>query len=509
MGYLSPVDPPRSLESSNDRANLFLMHPKARAFLPGDDGATEVLGIHGRVLRLFALSAGHCFPTEWLAEVFAYTNPKSVAPMIMQLRRKLGGPRWGDHAIRNDHRVGYCLDPRTADVDTLAFRNLVEPLIRLHRNTAEPDDIPIDDSDIQLATIEKAISMWRGNPAIGLEDLEADEHQYYSEYEMLYDRAQRLRILLALRAGTLDRLRQSILFLENKVADHHAPDSEHWCLLIRAYYSTGNPSKVKETYARAKRYYDITHNRPVPRQIEDYFQRSVRHDEGFDLSRVRGNDIIARNEPTAAQSTTSRFPVQIPTGREELITIMELIGITTHSQLRLAGSRMEPLQLMRRVRRRLWFSGVLASKWVTDPAVRSALSDFLTVLDHSLEGDARFMIMNPDGPGYRRLRELRGDELNTEHLPLLAGMVREHSSFQVKVFDHLPTFRIHVIDKDVVTFSFYRLDEESYLQDDDQAWESPHVVLDPLAPWPLAEAFATLFNEMWRGCSFLDVEKYT
>jgi len=170
---------------------------------------------------------------------------------------------------------------------------------------------------------------------------------------------------------------------------------------------------------------------------------------------------------------------------------------------------MEPVQLMRRVKQRLWFSGVLASKWVTDPAVRSELSDFLTVLDHSPEGDVRFMIMNPDGPGYRRLRELRGDELSTEHLPLLAELAREHSSFQVKVFDHLPTFRIHVIDKDVVTFSFYRLDEKSYLEGDDDEWNSPHVVLDPLAPWPIAEAFATLFSEMWRGSRFLDLEKYT
>lgn len=497
--------------SAQIAASLLLLHPMARALLPEDEAAIEVHGVHGRVLRLLALSTGHCFSTYWLAEVFNYGNPRSVAPMIMQLRRKLGGPRWGDQAIKNDHGAGYHLDPAAADVDALKFRHLAQPLIRLYKDAAELDDILIDEADAHLTTIENAISIWRVNPAVGLEHLAAAEHQYYYEYEALYDRAQRLKILLSLRVGTQERLRQSILLLESKVAEQHNPDWEDWCLLIRAYYSTGNPSKVNEIYARAKRYYDIKHSQAVPQQIEEYFQRSIRRDESFNLSRARNRATTANSNSAGATeipSSPSARPAQTLAAREELLGVIDLIGVTTHSQLRLAGSRMEPLQLMRRVKQRLWFSGVLASKWVTDPIVWNELTDFLTVLDHSPEGDVRFMIMNPEGPGYRRLRELRGDELNVEHLPLLARLAREHSSFQVKVFDHLPTFRIHVIDKDVVTFSFYRLDEESYLQGDELSWESPHVVLDPLAPWPLAEAFATLFNEMWHGSSFLDLEKY-
>ena len=58
-----------------------------------------------------------------------------------------------------------------------------------------------------------------------------------------------------------------------------------------------------------------------------------------------------------------------------------------------------------------------------------------------------------------------------------------------------------------MTFSPYRLDEETYLRGV-QGWESPHVVLDPLAPWPLADAFAALFNEMWQTSAFLDLGKY-
>jgi hypothetical protein len=510
MTYIFDMDRVGSRDSPDERASLQLLHPMARVLLPGDGRVTEVNGIHGRVLRLFALSSGHSFSTDWLAEFLSYTTVRSVAPMIMQLRRKLGGPRWGDQSIRSDHGVGYHLAPATANIDALEFRCLVEPLIRLHKDAAEPDDIAIEVADDHLTMIEGAVAQWRANPAMGLENLTAAEHQYYYEYELLYDRVQRLRILLALRVGTLERLRQSILQLERKVADNHSPDWENWCQLIRAYHSTGNPSKVKETYARAKRYYDIKHRQPVPSQIEDYFQRSMRRDEEFNLARARSRVVMAGTGYLAENSPNPAVPPdQEQATHEDLMRVIGLIGITTHSQLRLAGSRMEPVQLMRRVKQRLWFSGVLASKWVTDPAVRNELADFLTVLDHSPEGDVRFMIMNPDGPGYRRLRELRGDELSVEHLPLLAHLAQEHSSFQVKVFDHLPSFRIHVIDKDVVTFSFYRLDEQAYLPGDyDKSWESPHVVLDPLAPWPIAEAFATLFSEMWRGSPFLDLEKY-
>jgi hypothetical protein len=467
----------------------------------------EVTGKHGSVLRLLALSGGHCFPSEVLADMFGYSKTDSVAPMIKVLRGKLGGPDWGTHAIKSDH--GYLLDPSMVLLDAFQFRDMVEPLVRQYRDAADPEDLPIEYAEEALEVLEQAAGMWRTNPAIGLEDLHRAEHHYHYEYESLYDRMQRLRTLLALRVGTMDRLRQSILLLENKVSDKNSPDTDDWRWLIRAYHSTGNPSKVQETVVRARRYYDIKYRHAVPQRIEEYYERSQRGDEDFTLFRLPGQPAAPQGNSSPAEAVRAflhQGPGPAP-DRLDLLRIIDLIGVTTHSELRLPGSRMEPAQLMRRVRRRLWFSGVLASKWVVDPNVRTELSDFLSVLDHLPEGDVRFMIMNPDGPAYRRLRELRGDELSAEHLPELARLTVEHSSFHVKTFDHLPKFRIHVLDNDVVTFSFYRLDEESYLRED-QEWASPHVALDPLAAWPLAEAFAILFNEMWQNSSPLDPELY-
>ena len=163
---------------------LELMRPKARALLPGDSVPIEVLGTQGRVLRLLALSAGHCFSSEWLADFLRYSTPASVAPMIMQLRTKLGGAKWGA-LIQSDHGVGYQLDSATVDVDAFDFKDRTECLVQLYRKAAEPDDIPVDEADENLDVIERALSGWRVNPAIGLENITAHEHQYYYEYDSL------------------------------------------------------------------------------------------------------------------------------------------------------------------------------------------------------------------------------------------------------------------------------------------------------------------------------------
>ena len=148
--------------------------------------------------------------------------------------------------------------------------------------------------------------------------------------------------------------------LERKVAEDQSPDWEHWCLLLRAYHSTGNPSKVKEVYARANRYYDIKHRRQLPRQVSEYFQRSQRPDVSFDLSRDR-DEVTLSGLPDAGASALPLLAVKPEAERQDLINIVRIIGITTHSELRLKGSNLEPVQVVRRVKQRLWFSGVLAS----------------------------------------------------------------------------------------------------------------------------------------------------
>jgi Domain of unknown function (DUF5919) len=145
----------------------------------------------------------------------------------------------------------------------------------------------------------------------------------------------------------------------------------------------------------------------------------------------------------------------------------------------------------------LYFSGVLASKWVIEPAVRSDFRRLLARLDAN-KGEARFLVINPQGDAFRRLNELRQGHISTESIAPLKHLAEQHHSLQVRLYDSLPAFRIVVIDDDVVSFSPYRLAADAYLASD-RGWEAPHVVLDPMANYPLAEAFLLLFNETWEN----------
>lgn len=181
--------------------------------------------------------------------------------------------------------------------------------------------------------------------------------------------------------------------------------------------------------------------------------------------------------------------------RGPVTEIAEKLGITTASALRLQGSRLEPQQCVTRTKRKLHFMGVLASKWVLDPPTRADFVRLLKRLDH-LGGEVKFLIIDPTSEAFIRLEALRGGHISTDSIQWLERLTAEHSSFEVRAYSSLPTFRIVVVDDEVVTFSAYHMSESDYARSR-YGWESPHAVLDPKAPWPLANAFELLFNETW------------
>ena len=65
------------------------------------------------------------------------------------------------------------------------------------------------------------------------------------------------------------------------------------------------------------------------------------------------------------------------------------------------------------------------------------------------------------------------------------------------MFDALPTFRIVILDEDVVSISPYLLRTYDHVGGY-QGWDAPHVGLTPFAPWALAPSFEALFLEQWR-----------
>jgi hypothetical protein len=527
----------KTTSASVRRAQVTLMHPNAQVLIPGRRDPEPDLGpSRGPVLRLLALASGSYFSVSELSTIFKMAKG-SVYPMVKDLRNRLGGPSWGKFAIDNKTGTGYGLLPDLVEVDAIRFQGMLRGLAIMTREIRDPDDLSVKEATAGCTSLEAALGMWRGNPARGLEEVEDDVHRYYTVYETLHQDALRLRTLCELRIGSPGKLRDAILRLEDEVEARNRegrtnPDVEPWRLLIRAYFSLGKHDKVQQIFAAARVYYTQTLRQSVPSAIESSYKRAQSNDRTFDL--YSESDLVRRpirlEKPTSAQHGAVRAVTEptvdqladiirelrplVPEDQQplislllELIGIMSKIGISTASVLKLQGSKVEPKHCIRRVSKTLWFTGVLASKWVQTPAIRSELDDQLTILDEVEGGDVRFMILNPEGPVYKRLHDLRNGRLSAEHLPHLAALAKRHPCFRVRLFDHLPTFRILVIDRDFVTFSFYRLDETSYIESDG-GLESPHIALDPLAPWPLASAFAGLFEESWAAAIDLEVERY-
>ena len=124
---------------------------------------------------------------------------------------------------------------------------------------------------------------------------------------------------------------------------------------------------------------------------------------------------------------------------------------------------------------------ILATKWVAGSYVR-AFRAALERLDHS-GGSARFLLIDPESEGYRRFRGVRWSEGGVQPVSMLRSLSAAHPSFEVRLYDALPTFRIVLIDQSVVSSSPSHDPWHAAGQD---RLEEPHIVLDRTAPgrWP-------------------------
>ena len=158
-------------------------------------------------------------------------------------------------------------------------------------------------------------------------------------------------------------------------------------------------------------------------------------------------------------------------------------------------SKLEPLECIRQTVSRLSFAGILATKWVADSYVRAEFARLLERLDGN-GGSVRFLLIDPESEAYQRFSALRWSAGGVQPISMLRSLSAAHPSFQVRLYDALPTFRIVLIDQSVVSFSPYLMAPGT--QRARTGWEAPHIVLDRTAPWPLAQTFETLFEETWR-----------
>lgn len=442
------------------------------------ESVTKITGRPGDLLRLLVLRDGHMVRRETIAELHG-DSPDSgmsrAAGKVRDLRTLLAG-----HAdlIVNDKGNGYHFAANNCVIDSRDFKKVVEQ-VDVRFEVESTHEVGEADARQAVERIKSALSMWDVNPGAGI--------GFERRFTELKSKADRCLIKARLLTKDPGEIREAVLELE--AVSRRPLEAEEWVwrLLLLAYDASWNIGQVDHVLQRISEHY----KGQVPPKLRD-LMLSVRAGHGYvnPFRPASSREVAPPKGPTPA-------PERLNADDTALHKLCSTLGITTKSQLRLEGSQLDPLECIARTRTRLFFSGVLASKWVNERAVRHKFKELLKRLDAN-GGEAKFLMIDTSGEAYRRLLELRDGQLNLDSVAHLRELMETHRSLEVRAYDSLPAFRLVVIDDDVVSFSPYRLAAAAY-KTTDRGWEAPHVALDPLAPYPLAEAFELLFHETWRN----------
>jgi DNA-binding winged helix-turn-helix (wHTH) protein len=439
------------------------------------------LVVRGRPRELFRLLALHDGKTVEKNDIahLRDTDIDTVASKCRDLREQLEEIGCGS-MLETIRGTGYRLILTDWECDARDFRRALEHVDAAIENVRERP-LSAEEATKEVKRLRAILGHWKGNPASGL----PVEEGFEATFDGLKRRAEDRLLMARLCTRQRIEIHEAIQELEHRVRRNVADDTV-WELLLLAHDAIGR--SVGSVWEQIVNHYQ----RGLPQKL----QRLV---GGINDGKNHTNPFRVVDEAMveAAADTGKDRPAEIQDNLHSLFRLCTTLGISTASELQLEGSHLSPLACVKRTRSRLHFAGVLASKWVTDHAVRNAFERLLCRLDEN-NGEVRFLIINPQGEGFRRLKELRKGKISTDSVDRLRQLANAHRSLEVRVYDRLPAFRIIVIDNDVVSFSPYRLAAEAYVASEG-GWQAPHVVLDPLATYPLAEAFQLLFLETWQN----------
>jgi hypothetical protein len=453
----------------------------------GSDGAEmKVAGTPGRVLRLLLLARGRAVGKNDLALELGGIRPTSVESVISRLRTAI---RDFDRSVvvsaDLDGRGGYRIGLTNREVDAFAFEGIADSPVVTGAVSFEATDNAFGQEATGLMDTWRT---WHANPAPEVSKFDFAE-QAYHDFAYMYDRLSHAVAYSVLRRwlqrGKPRDLTDAITFLRRLLVGDPT-DDEVWALLLRAEGS--QPSWQRGVPTLMARYEKTCGE--VSEELRHLHQRVLDRDKDVLLLPAEA-DLVdmgpAGSTPSVGLSESERG---------NLYDLAQQIGLSANSALRLRNSRVEPRECIEQTVQRLWFHGIFASKWVTDPQVRNQFETLLDRLDGDDDAEVHFLLLDPDSESCRRFQAVTQATESPESFTWLRALSRRHRSFTVRLYDTLPTFRIVVIDDSLVTVAPYMNVPNEWLRE--KGWESPHIVLAPMAPFPLAKSFELMFRETWR-----------
>ncbi len=217
---------------------------------------------------------------------------------------------------------------------------------------------------------------------------------------------------------------------------------------------------------------------------------------GFWWAGHRRQSTVAAAGSQGGPEGTVHVAGSLPEAASELLHVIAEVGIVAATG-ELSDSKYEPTQCMASARHSLWFMGVLGSKWVVVPHVRAEFEQFLRRIE-ARGGTVRFLLTNPNGVEFDKLKSLREGAISVESLDHFARLQERFKCLKVRLYDELPCFRLVFLDQQTVAVARYRVDREGYFQSK-FGWDAPHVAITANAPWSFYEPFERYFEQIWES----------
>lgn len=426
-------------------------------------------------------------------------RPDGINNAIATLRSRLPD---GKTILQFDQGL-LTLDWDRQDTDAAEFANLVEEA-RALRGELDFRTLPTDLAREIDETAKNALKLWTGSPATGF--LEAVDRKIVSEFtdnevalsfdlidldEIVNHWNKSFRDALIIwsdcsLASSSDKATiKPVVAKLMAMAQEPDPDEAVWPRLLAAT-SRSDPERHSQAWALCEAAY-LGVDEDLPQDLHEFRPR--------------------RSTQLASPRREPRQSAEAPeANRDFRLQLFDDLGVLPASALHLRGSRLEPLECIARTTAILHSSGVLAGKWVTEPHVHRQLEELLYRLD--TEGDpdlvdVKFLVLDPASDAYSELSEKRAGEPSFDSVNKLIALSKKYQCLEVRGFSHIPSLRYIAIDEDIVSISPYAIEEEAY-KTSREGWDAPHVILDPLARYPLASVFRSFFEMDWNSAEQLE-----
>lgn len=182
----------------------------------------------------------------------------------------------------------------------------------------------------------------------------------------------------------------------------------------------------------------------------------------------------------------------------EAIEKMADIGIIDCT-LKLNDTDFAPTNCMERIKRKLLFSGVSGAKWVQDPVTQKKFRKMLDKISNN-NGEVKFLLIDPNSKAYEKLKKQREGDISNASYPIWKQLVSEYDCLQVRCYNHLPSFRIQLMDDTTAAISRYQIRKEDY-DKFKQGWDNPHLIIKSEGIMSFFPIYEKEFLKEWESAT--------